>query len=52
MLLRTRVMAGELNLEEEHRAVLRAREWLQQQVTVWPALQKYLDTWGDWNPWP
>jgi predicted PolB exonuclease-like 3'-5' exonuclease len=52
VLLRTRVLTGELSLEDEHRAVLRAREWLQQQVGALPALQTYLDNWGDWSPWP
>jgi predicted PolB exonuclease-like 3'-5' exonuclease len=50
--LRTRVLAGELTLEDEHRAVLQAREWLQTQVTAIPALQTYLDNWVDWQPWP
>ena len=52
VLLRTRVLTGELTLEEEHRAVLRAREWLQTQVATMPALQTYLDNWADWQPWP
>jgi predicted PolB exonuclease-like 3'-5' exonuclease len=52
VLLRTRVLTGELTLAEEHRAVLRAREWLQEQVKALPALQTYLDNWGDWHPWP
>jgi 3'-5' exonuclease len=52
VLLRTRVLTGELTLEEEHIAVLRAREWLQQQVAALPGLQTYLDNWGDWSPWP
>jgi predicted PolB exonuclease-like 3'-5' exonuclease len=52
VLLRTRVMAGNLTLEDEHRAVLRAREWIGQQVAALPALQAYLDNWGDWSPWP
>jgi predicted PolB exonuclease-like 3'-5' exonuclease len=50
--LRSRVVAGELSLEDEHRAVLHARDWLQQQLDKFPALQAYLDHWGDWNPWP
>jgi predicted PolB exonuclease-like 3'-5' exonuclease len=52
VLLRTRVLTGELSLEDEHRAVLRAREWLEQQVAALPALRHYLDNWGDWSPWP
>jgi 3'-5' exonuclease len=52
VLLRSRVLTGDLTLEAEHRAVLRAREWLAQQVAALPALQAYLDNWGDWSPWP
>jgi predicted PolB exonuclease-like 3'-5' exonuclease len=52
VLLRSRVLAGDLTLEDEHVAVLRAREWIQQQVATLPALQKYLDNWGEWSPWP
>ncbi len=52
VLLRMRVMTGELTLEDEHRAVLQARDWLQAQVATLPALQHYLDNWGEWNPWP
>ena len=44
--------ACELSLEDEHRVVLKAREWLQTQVTHMPALQTYLDNWVDWQPWP
>jgi hypothetical protein len=52
VLLRSRVLSGELTLEDEHVAVLRAREWIQQQLAALPALQKYLDNWGEWSPWP
>jgi predicted PolB exonuclease-like 3'-5' exonuclease len=52
VLLRTRVLTGELTLEEEHIAVLRAREWVEQQAATLPALRTYLDNWGDWSPWP
>jgi predicted PolB exonuclease-like 3'-5' exonuclease len=52
VLLRTRVLTGELTLEDEHRAVLQAREWLQTQIAALPALQVYLDNWGEWSPWP
>ena len=50
--LRTRVLTGELDLEAEHRAVLKAKEWLTQKVAELPAVQHYLDNWGDWSPWP
>jgi predicted PolB exonuclease-like 3'-5' exonuclease len=50
--LRTRVITGELTLEQEHIAVLKAKEWLQHKKTEMPVLQQYLDNWGDWIPWP
>jgi 3'-5' exonuclease len=50
--LRTRVMAGCLTLEKEHELVLKGKSFLQCQAEQFPALQQYLDNWGDWNPWP
>jgi 3'-5' exonuclease len=50
--LRTRVMAGMLTLEKEHDLVLKGKSFVQCQVEQYPALQQYLDNWGDWNPWP
>jgi predicted PolB exonuclease-like 3'-5' exonuclease len=50
--LRTRVLLGELTLEQEHVAALRARDWLGAKVRELPALQQYLDNWGEWVPWP
>jgi len=50
--LRTRVMAGELPLEQEHACVLSAKSWLESHVCELPALSRYIDNWGDWKPWP
>jgi predicted PolB exonuclease-like 3'-5' exonuclease len=50
--LRTRVLTGELTLEQEHVQVMRAKAWLEQKVSYFPALRQYLDNWGDWDPWP
>jgi predicted PolB exonuclease-like 3'-5' exonuclease len=50
--LRTRVLTGELTLEGEHILVLRAKAWLQNRAAQMPALARYLDNWGDWDPWP
>jgi predicted PolB exonuclease-like 3'-5' exonuclease len=50
--LRTRVMRGDLSLDQEHELVMRAKAWLISKVSELPALQKYLDNWGDWDPWP
>jgi len=50
--LRTRVLMGELTLEHEQQAVLRAKGWLTGKIAEFPALQQYLENWGDWEPWP
>jgi predicted PolB exonuclease-like 3'-5' exonuclease len=50
--LRTRVLTGELTLEEEHIAVLKAKEWIQNKTAELPPLRQYLDNWGEWMPWP
>lgn len=50
--LRSRVLAGEMTLEQEHLATLKARDWLASKVKELPALRHYLDNWGEWNPWP
>jgi predicted PolB exonuclease-like 3'-5' exonuclease len=50
--LRTRVMTGELTLEREQELVKQAREWIATKVPGVPALQVYLDNWGEWEPWP
>jgi predicted PolB exonuclease-like 3'-5' exonuclease len=50
--LRTRVLAGEMTLQEEGALVQRAREWLTAKVPEVPALSQYLENWGDWQPWP
>jgi 3'-5' exonuclease len=52
VLLRTRVLTGELTLEEEHIAVMKAKEWLEAKTGELPALGEYLANWGDWQPWP
>jgi predicted PolB exonuclease-like 3'-5' exonuclease len=52
VLLRTRVLMGELTLEQEQQAVLRAKGWLTGKIPEFPALQQYLENWGDWEPWP
>ncbi|MCS7047364.1 MAG: 3'-5' exonuclease [Gemmataceae bacterium] len=50
--LRSRVLAGELSLEAEQSAVLRAQQWLREKSAELPALAEYLANWGDWQPWP
>ena len=39
-------------LEQEHIAVIKAKEWIESKAADMPALKQYVDNWGDWNPWP
>jgi predicted PolB exonuclease-like 3'-5' exonuclease len=50
--LRTRVLTGELSLEGERDLVAQARAWAIGQAETMPALSRYLDNWGTWEPWP
>ena len=50
--LRTRVLTGELTIEEEQALVDEAADWLQQRAEQTPALQVYLDNFQAWNPEP
>ncbi|MDR3181886.1 MAG: 3'-5' exonuclease [Planctomycetaceae bacterium] len=50
--LRTKVLIGELKLDEEQQLVKQAKHWLEEQSEAVPVYRKYLDNWGDWrNPW-
>ena len=50
--LRTRVMTGELTLMEEHQLTLKAKQFVQDRIPQYPALRRYLEHCGEWNPWP
>jgi len=50
--LRTRVLTGDLTLENEHELVAHAHGWLSERANTQPALRQYLANWGDWDPWP
>jgi hypothetical protein len=50
--LRTRVLTGDINLEQEGELVAKAKNALAAQTRDLPALQQYLDNWTDWQPWP
>ena len=50
--LRTRVLRGDISLEREHELVGSAKAWIHDKANELPALGKYLDNWGDWQPWP
>jgi predicted PolB exonuclease-like 3'-5' exonuclease len=50
--LRTRVLVGQLSLDEEQEIVRSAHDWLTRQSAEQPFLKRYLANWGDWEPWP
>ena len=47
--LRTRVLTGQLSLDDEQIIVTEVYEWLQKQAEDSPAYQHYLEHWGDWQ---
>jgi hypothetical protein len=50
--LRTRVLVGQLPLDEEQKLIAETRAWLEERAGSVPAYRLYLDRWGDWkNPW-
>lgn len=46
--LRTRVLSGEISIEVEQELVLEAKGWISEKTTDYPALEKYLDAFGNW----
>jgi hypothetical protein len=50
--LRTRVLRGDISLEEEQALVAAGKAWIKEKTAELPALNKYLQNWGDWHPWP
>lgn len=52
LFLRSRVVAGEIDLPREQALIERAREWLEARAGSSPGLARYLAAWGDWqSPW-
>ncbi len=50
--LRTRVLVGQLSLEDEQERLAATKAWLTERADQTPAYRIYLDNWGDWqNPW-
>ncbi len=45
--LRTRVLTGEMSLDNEKMLVARARAWLESKTLEMPAVKQYLDNWVD-----
>ncbi len=50
--LRSRVLAGELDSNEESERVQQARQWLENKMSDLPVLRRYLDNWSESPPWP
>lgn len=50
--LRSRVMTGEISIRRERELVQKAKDYLASRVADLPALGRYLENWGDWQPWP
>lgn len=48
--LRSRVLLGQITLEQEQALVDSTRAWLEQRRSASPAFDKYLNDWGDWKP--
>lgn len=50
--LRSRVVVGQLSLDEEQGIVAETKTWLTKRAKESPAYAAYLNRWGDWkNPW-
>ena len=50
--LRSRVLVGQLSLDQEQRRITETKQWLTDRADLSPAYQAYLSNWGDWeNPW-
>ncbi len=50
--LRTRVLFGEISLDEEQGLIAKTKSWLIARAEQSAACRAYLDRWGDWtNPW-
>jgi predicted PolB exonuclease-like 3'-5' exonuclease len=50
--LRSRVLIGQLSIDEEQKMVAETKAWLEQAGEAVPAYGDYLARWGDWrNPW-
>ncbi|HEY8506568.1 MAG TPA: ribonuclease H-like domain-containing protein, partial [Gemmataceae bacterium] len=50
--LRTRVLTGDLTLEQERGLTEKAHAFLSEKADEFPALKPYLANWHEWEPWP
>jgi hypothetical protein len=48
--LRSRVLMGNLSLDEEQRLVAESHKWLEERRDDFAAYAHYLEHWGDWQP--
>lgn len=48
--LRSRVLTGQLSLEQEQAIVGTTKAWLEERQATQPAYAHYLSQWGDWSP--
>lgn len=50
--LRSRVLVGQLTLDEEQGIVAETKTWLLKKKAEYPIYEEYANRWGDWkNPW-
>lgn len=49
--LRTRVMTAQIDLDTEQDRMAQARQWITSQLERHPHLARYLEHWGNWEPW-
>jgi hypothetical protein len=47
--LRSRVLAGDIDLKREHALIEHARKWIESEADTSPGLARYLAAWGDWK---
>jgi predicted PolB exonuclease-like 3'-5' exonuclease len=47
--LRSRVLAGDIDLKREHALIDHARKWIEAHAKDTPGLSRYLEAWGDWK---
>ncbi len=50
--LRTRVLTGDLPLQQERDLVAESKQWIAKRADEIPALGRYLACWSEWEPWP
>jgi predicted PolB exonuclease-like 3'-5' exonuclease len=49
VVLRSRLLAGDIDLKREHALIEHARAWIEAKAEDSPGLARYLAAWGDWQ---